>query len=188
MNSYMPQMKEGYFGKYIPDDIYGFSKYVIAKDIESKQKNIVNLRLFGIYGRYEDYKRRFISNNICRALCNLDISINKNMLFDYLYIDDFSRIVEMFINKDAQKQSYNICTGKPVDLLTLAEIIQRIDGKGLPITIKEEGLKREYSGNNTQFLQEYGKFDFSRPEQAINELYHWYENPDNIALDVKELI
>lgn len=187
MNNYIPKMKENYFGKHIPDDIYGFSKYVIAKDIESKRRNIVNLRLFGIYGKYEDYKRRFISNNICRALCSLDISINKNMLFDYLHIDDFSRIVEMFINKDAQKQSYNICTGKPVDLLTLAEIIQRIDGKGLPITIKEEGFKREYSGDNTQFLQEYGAFDFMQHEKAIDELYHWYKDLDNIVLDTKEL-
>ena len=33
--NYIPKMKESYFGKYIPSDLYGFSKYVIAKDIES---------------------------------------------------------------------------------------------------------------------------------------------------------
>ena len=55
-------MKENYFGKYIPvkSDIYSFSKYQIAKDIESKKKNIYNLRGFGIFGKYEDYRRRFI--------------------------------------------------------------------------------------------------------------------------------
>jgi len=188
MNHYFPKMKEEYFGKHIPSDIYGFSKYVIAKDIESNPRNIINLRLFGIYGKYEDYKRRFISNNICRALCNLDISLNQNMFFDYLYVDDFSRIVARIIQHDARKQSYNICTGKPVDLLTLAQIIQKVDGKGLPITIKEEGFKTEYSGDNSLFSQEYGEFDFTPPEKAIDVLYRWYKDPGNIVLDVKDLI
>ena len=188
MNNYIPKMKEEYFGRHIPGDIYGFSKYIIAKDIACNPGNIINLRLFGIYGKYEDYRRRFISNNICRALCNLDISINKNTFFDYLYVNDFSRIVEMFINKDAQERSYNICTGKPIELLTLAKIIQEVDGRGLPITIKEEGFKKEYSGDNTQFLQEYGEFDFTQPEQAIEELYRWYEDPGNIVRDMEGLI
>ncbi len=188
MNHYIPKMKEEYFGKHIPDDIYGFSKYIIAKDIESKPRNIINLRLFGIYGKYENYKRRFISNNICRALCNLDISINQNMLFDYLHVDDFSRIVEMFIQHNAQKPSYNICTGKTIDLLTLAQIIQKVDGRGLPITVKEKGFKTEYTGDNAIFMQEYGKFDFTPHEKSIDDLYHWYKDPGNIVLNVKELI
>ena len=83
MSSYIPKMKEEYFGTNIPLDIYGFSKYVIAKDILTKHRNIINLRVFGIYGKYEKYKQRFISNNICRALSGLDISINKNVYFDY---------------------------------------------------------------------------------------------------------
>lgn len=188
MNNYIPKMKEEYFGKYIPGDIYGFSKYVIAKDIESRPRNIFNLRLFGIYGKYENYQRRFISNNICRALCNLDLSVNQNMFFDYLYINDFSQIVDMFIHRDSQRHSYNICTGKPIDLLTLAQIIRIIDGRGLPITLKEEGFKKEYTGDNTLFLQEYGDFDFTPPEEAIEELYRWYKEPGNIILNVKDLI
>ncbi|MFZ2655123.1 MAG: NAD-dependent epimerase/dehydratase family protein, partial [Victivallales bacterium] len=72
MKNYVPKMKEEYFGRNIPSDIYGLSKYVIAKDIESKHRNIYNLRIFGIYGKYEDYKRRFISNNICRTLSDLN--------------------------------------------------------------------------------------------------------------------
>ena len=42
---YIPNMKENYFGKYIPvkSDIYSFSKYQIAKDIESKKKIFIIL-------------------------------------------------------------------------------------------------------------------------------------------------
>lgn len=188
MDNYIPKMKEDYFGKHIPGDVYGFSKYVIAKDIESRPRNIFNLRVFGIYGKYENHRRRFISNNICRALCKLDLSINQNMFFDYLYINDFLQILEMFLHQDAQRRSYNICTGKPIDLLTLARIIRKVDGRALPINIKEEGFKKEYTGDNTFFLREYGNFDFTPPEKAIEELYFWYKEPDNIELDVKDLI
>lgn len=186
MKNYIPKMKEKYFAKHIPSDIYGFSKYVIAKDIENKHRNIYNLRVFGIYGKYEDYRRRFISNNICRVLSGLNISIKKNMYFDYLYIDDFSRIVEMFIKKDGAKRSYNICTGKSIDLLMLAKIIREIDGKNVPINIKEEGLNAEYTGDNTLFLQEYRDFNFTEPKKAISELYSWYKDSSNIVFDAKE--
>lgn len=186
IKNYIPKMKEGYFGKYIPSDIYGFSKYVVAKDIESKYRNIYNLRIFALYGKYEDYKRRFISNNIVRVLSGLNISIKKNRCFDFLYINDFLRIIEMFINKDAMKRSYNICTGKSIDLFTLAKIIKQIDGKNVPIDLKEDGLDVEYSGDNALFLQEFGEFNFTQPEKAIGELYNWYKNPNNIVFDTKD--
>lgn len=185
-NNYIPKMKEEYLGKHIPFDAYGFSKYVIAKDIESKHRNIYNLRLFGIYGKYEDYKRRFISNNICRVLSGLNISINKNVYFDYLYVDDFLRIVEMFINKDAEKRSYNICTGRSIDLLSLAKIIRQIDGRDILIDIKEDGLNAEYSGDNTRFLQEFGKFNFIQPEEATSQLFHWYKDKSGLVFNAKD--
>ena len=183
MKNYIPKMKEDYFGKHIPSDLYGFSKYVIAKDIESLHRNIYNLRVFGIYGKYEDYKRRFISNNICRSLCNLNISINKNMYFDYLYVDDFSKIVEIFIKNNATKRSYNICTGKTIDFISLAKIINDIDRRKLPINVKEDGLNSEYSGNNDLFMNEFKKVEFTPPEKAINELYLWYKDSSKILFN-----
>ena len=53
VKNYVPKMKEDYFNKHVPskDDIYGFSKYEIAKDILKKKRNIFNLRIFGIFGK-----------------------------------------------------------------------------------------------------------------------------------------
>ena len=183
MRNYFPGMKEDYFLKHIPTDVYGFSKYVIAKDIESNPRNIYNLRVFGIFGKYEDYTRRFISNNICRVLCSMNISMNKNMFFDYLYVDDFARIVEIFLDNNPAKRSYNICAEKSIDLFTLAKIIKKIDGNKASILIKEEGLNPEYSGNNSMFIDEFGKFNYTPIETAIKDLYAWYGNEKNIALD-----
>ncbi|MBQ76782.1 MAG: NAD-dependent dehydratase [Gammaproteobacteria bacterium] len=182
-----PLVREDFFGDYVPADIYGFSKYVIAKNVEDDPKNITNLRVFGIYGKYEDYTRRFISNNICRVLAGKDISINRNMLFDYLYVNDFSRMLEIFIKNDPLQKSYNICTSDPIDFLTYAAMIRDVDGGDLIIEVKQEGMNTEYSGDNTRFLQEFGNFSFTEPEVAISELYDWYRNTSGIKFDQMEL-
>lgn len=62
MNHYIPQMKEDYFGLHIPQDPYAFSKYTMSR-ITEQSTNIYDLRLFGVYGKYEEWDRRFISNS-----------------------------------------------------------------------------------------------------------------------------
>lgn len=84
-------VKENNFDTHIPEDEYGFSKYICSKYIEKVNK-IINLRVFGVFGKYEDYQIRFISNAICKAIHNLPIIIKQNRFFSYLYIKDLSRI------------------------------------------------------------------------------------------------
>lgn len=176
VRNYIPKMKESYFDTHVPVDDYGFSKYIMAKYIYNIP-NIYDLRLFGIYGKYEDWRIRFISQSICRAICNKDILINKNVYFDYLYIDDLSKIVKIFLEKkQIPRRHYNICTGKTIDLVSLAEIITKISGKKIKVKIIDRGLKKEYSGNNKMLLKTIGKFRFTDNEQAIYELYNWYVN------------
>ena len=77
----------------IPADQYGFAKYLcsrLAQDID----NVIVLRPFGVWGKYEDYETRFMSNAICKTLYDLPITLNQNAYFDYLFIDDFVKIVE----------------------------------------------------------------------------------------------
>ena len=118
------KVKEEDFDKRVPKDEYGFYKYVCSKYIEEVDY-IINLRIFGLYGKYEDYRYRFISNAICRNLLGLPIAINKDVYFDYVYINDFVRIVDYFISNDVGYKFYNIGIGKPINLLTIAEKINK---------------------------------------------------------------
>ena len=185
--NYIPKMKEDYFNKYIPSksDIYGYSKYEIAKDILKKKRNIYNLRVFGIFGKYEDYRRRLISNNICRLLCGMNVLINKNTSFDYMHVNDFSKIMEMFINKDPKYSTYNTCTGKVIDFLTIAKIINEIDGRNKKIEIKQEGINPEYSGDNSRLSEEFGPINFTSLKISIKELYNWYKHESNLNFNEK---
>ena len=49
------KVKETDLGKTIPKDEYGFFKYICTKYIE-KEENIISLRIFGLFGKYEDYR------------------------------------------------------------------------------------------------------------------------------------
>lgn len=177
MRHYHPRMAESYFRTHIPADTYGLSKFVVASDIERNGKRAVNLRSFGIYGRHEDYTRRFISNNICRALCGFDVSMFMNMRFDYLYVEDLARVLELFIQREPRQRNYNICTSRSYELLELAEMVRSVHGDpNTGLIVREPGMKPEYTGDNSRFLNEFGPFEFTDMRRSIEALYAWYRD------------
>lgn len=173
--AYIPLMKEEYFGHAVPDDDYGLSKYVMTKISESSQ-NIFNLRLFGVFGPYEDYNYRFISNSICKMLRGKDIVIHRNVKFDYLYIKDFSNILGKFLTVKPQFKNYNVCTGLPVDLLTIAELVQELLGTENKIIVENPGMGYEYSGDNSRIMKEIGDYQFMDMKESIAELIDFYKH------------
>lgn len=184
--NYVPDMSEDYFGTHIPKDAYGFSKYIMSKTCE-QEKNIFDLRLFGVYGKYEEWERRFISNAICRVILGMDITIEKNIYFDYLWIDDLARIMEWFISNTPKYRHYNVCSGTKLDLFSIACLIRETLNIDCKILVKEPGFKPEYTGNNQRLMAELKEFEFTDYRQTISELYQYYK--DNIEmLDASKLL
>jgi GDP-L-fucose synthase len=171
---WIPKMKEDYFDQHVPVDQYGFSKYAMTK-YTRLSSNIYNLRLFAVFGKYDDWRYRFISNACCRAVLNMPITINQNVFFDFLYIDDLIKIIKWFINNKSKKNVYNVCTGNVNDFKTIAEKVIEISGKKLDIIIKTEGIGREYSGDNSLLLNELKDFEFTPSDESIKALYNWYD-------------
>jgi GDP-L-fucose synthase len=168
------KVREDYFDTHVPVDEHGFSKYIIAKHME-KLDTAVKLRVFGVFGKYEDYTIRFIANAICKTLCDLPITIRQNRRFDYLYVDDLMPVLEHFIHKPAQHSAYNVTPDKAVDLYTIAEMVRVRSGKELPIIVAEPGMGPEYSGDNGRLRKEMTKLSFTPIVEAIDQLYSWYE-------------
>lgn len=170
---YIPHMPESYFDNSIPKDAYGLSKYIMSKVINNKS-NIYNLRVFGVFGKYENWEHRFISNSICKVLKGIPISIRQNVYFDYLYINDLCKIMIWFIENNPKYKHYNICTGNKVDLTTISKKILKISKKQLDISIEKSGLNKEYTGDNSRLINEIGDFEFTSIDKAIEELYNYY--------------
>jgi GDP-L-fucose synthase len=172
---YQPKMREEYFDTHVPADDYGFSKYVCAKSLAATP-NIYELRLFAVFGPYEDWQVRFLSNACCRAVWDLPIVIRQNVVFDFLDVADVARVVEWFAVNTPRQQHFNVCSGRALDLKTLAAMVVTASGKQLDILVKREGLGAEYSGDNTRLLAEMGDFAFRGMDVSIKELYRWYED------------
>lgn len=173
-------------GKSIPVDQYGLMRYTIDKIIR-KSSNIYGLKIFGIYGKYEPWNRRFISNCCCKAIKGLPISIRQNLYFDYIWIDDFLDILEKLMDRTPGEHVYNVTTGSRVDLLTLARCVLEISGKSLPIYVCKEGMGNEYTADNTRLMKELGGYQFTPVEEAIKKLYKWYEENER-TIDMYQLL
>ena len=179
-----PKVTEEDFGKVIPLDEYGFSKFVMSKYIEKSNK-IVSLRLFGVYGKYEDYEFKFISNAILKNLLKMPIDIMQNVYFDYLNIDDCVKVIEWFIENKGEHNFYNLSTGKTIDLVSIVNIINKISSFKSEIRIKNSGLNNEYSADNLRLCEQIVGLKFKSYEEGIEQLYHYYENIfDNIDKEV----
>lgn len=180
-------VEETEIGKSIPTDQYGLMKYTVNQLIEHSE-NIYNLRLFGIFGPYEFWKTKYISNLCCKAIKGIPLSMRKNCVFDYLWIDDFCRMLEKFILIEKPKfHAYNAVSGSPVELYRLAKIVRKISEKDLKIIVCKDGYANEYTASNVRMMQELGDFSYTNIENSVEMLYRWYEKRQD-DIDIYSLI
>lgn len=166
-----------------PLDEYGFYKSVTSKYIERSEK-IIQLRIFGAYGEYENYRFKFITNAIVKNLLHLPIIINQNVYFDYIYIDDLVKMIDWFIHNNSKEKIYNVTTGKKIDLISLANFVNETSDFKSEIKLLNDGLNNEYTSNNTRVLNEIKNFNFTSHKNAIIKMREYFSyNLDNLDKD-----
>jgi GDP-L-fucose synthase len=179
------RVPETYFDTYIPTDPYGFSKYLCAKHAQTTD-NIYVLRLFGVFGKYEDWDVRFISNACARVVKGLPIVIRQDVRFDYLYISELAELLSWYLEHAPRHRAYNVCRGQTYSLVELAGMVAEASGLNPEIIVRNQILAAEYSGDNARMLSEMGGFGFRQMSACVGELYQWYQaNSDKI--DVEQL-
>ena len=177
------RVSESYFDTHVPTDPYGFSKYICTKYAETAD-NIFVLRLFGVFGKYEAWDVRFISNACARVVQGLPIVIRQNVKFDYLYVSELAELLAWFLEHEPAQKAYNVCRGEAFTLRELAEMVAAASGCNPDIIVHNPALAPEYSADNTRMLNEIGNFRFRAMSDCVGELYHWYqENADIISVD-----
>ena len=157
-----------------PLDEYGFYKSITSKYIE-KSDNIVQLRIFGAYGEYENYRFKFITNAIVKNLLKLPIMINKNVYFDYIYVDDLLRMIDWTIHNESKEKIYNATTGIKIDLITLANLVNETSDFKSEIKILNDGLNNEYTSNNERIMKELKNFEFTSHKKAIQKMREYFK-------------
>ncbi len=163
-----------------PLDEYGFYKSITSKYIE-KSQNMVQLRIFGAYGEYENYRFKFITNAIVKNLLKLPIVINKNVYFDYIYIDDLVKMIDWVIHNKTKEKIYNVTTGTKIDLISLANLVNETSDFKSEIIVLNDGLNNEYTSNNDRILNEMENFEFTTHKNAIIKIRDYFKvNLENL--------
>lgn len=173
-------MEEELFSRMGTDE-HSFCKYVVAKRIEALP-GFVDLNIFGIFGKYEDYAIRFISNAICKSLFGLPITLRQNRRFSYLDVNDLPAILERFIENDVTYSSYNVVPNGFVELRSIADYVASIGG--VEVRVASDGYGLDYYGSNARLKTEFGDIAFTPLHNSIDTLYKWYtQNKQNLNYD-----
>jgi UDP-glucose 4-epimerase len=174
MRHYVPHMAEEYFDTHVPADETGFSRYLVAKHAQ-RSPTTVELRLFGVFGPYEEYAIRFISNAACKALLGLPITLRQDRRFSYLWIADLLPVLEHFMAEGAAHAAYNVVPDRTYNLLELAKMVRDHAGADVPILAGVQGEGTEYTGDNARLRAEMPGVRFTPMGDAIEDLFEYYE-------------
>lgn len=161
----------------VPTDQYGLMKYTIGRLIDESD-NIYNLRIFGLFGKYE-YSFRFITQMCQDSIAGRQLKVNQNVYFDYLYIDDFCQMVCLLLEKyDLKYHSYNIVSGQRHSLLEICDMVNaaaQTHGKEVkPVIVVNEGLNKEYTASGSRLHEELNGYSPLPLSIAVKKLYAHY--------------
>ncbi len=180
------RVKEEEIGLRMGADDHSFCKYVVHKRIETLP-DAVDLNVFGIFGKYEDWQIRFISNAICKTLFDLPITLRQNRRFSYLYVNDLMPVLDFMLAHKPKYTSYNVVPDEETELLQAAQTVREVSGKPLEIQVAEEGYGLNYSGDNARLRGEMTGLRFTPLKQAVEELYTYYAAHQD-QMDVQNLL
>lgn len=170
----MKKVREDEWGEYVPEDLYGLSKF-ITTEIVRREPKMLNLRLFGIYGPQEDYRYKFISNTIVKKLLGMPIKIKQDVIFDYLYVSDLIPVVEYFLTHKNKYPDYNVSTTESIKLSQIVEIINEIASDKSEVEIVNPDLNFEYTGSNERLKNEFPAWKITSYREGLRALYKYYE-------------
>lgn len=166
--------REDGVGRTIPVTEYGLAKYTMNM-IARRSDNIYNLRLFGIFGKYELWQIKFLSNLCCKAVFGLPLTVRKDCFFDFLFVDDLPEIVCWFVENTPNWHDYNVCHGREYQLMELAGLVRKISGKPLPVHLLSPERNLDYSASNERLREEMGDLSITPMERALERLYRYYD-------------
>lgn len=166
-------LSEGDFGRSIPLDDYGLSKYLIERSRE-RDGQTCNLRLFGVFGPGEDWRIRFLSQACCWALHDQPIQIRQDRLFDYTWVEDVIHVTRVILEGEVLPHTVNLTAGTPERLSGLAAQVLAAAGKDLPIRVMDPEPGQAYTADTRLLQSLLPEITFTSIQESIRRLYDFY--------------
>lgn len=161
----MHVITEEEFDREVPQDEYGFAKYIM-NELARHSENVYNLRLFAVYGP-TDWPTKFIRHCIDSIIDNVPITIRQDCYFDYMQVTDLFYIICWFIEHEPKYHDYNICSGEQHSLSEIAGVVKEAMCSNMPVKILSPGWNKEYTGSNQRLLNEIKPYEFISLQDGV---------------------
>ena len=148
----------------LPTDPYGLSKNVIARLFDNYD-NFYNLRLFNVFADNEE-KNRMVANNINNYINHSSIAIHQDRYMDFIYIDDFLKILEKYIDDENLPKSIDCVYDDKYKLSDIANMINNLSNYKVDVDILDKNFGLSYCGKSIDL-----GLNFDGLEHGIKELY-----------------
>lgn len=169
---HLHKVSEEEIGIYIPTEPYGKAK-MLASQYAKKDPQLLCLNIFSCYGYYEK-PTRFPTHVMEKMLRHEDVIIEKNAIFDYLWIEDLVKIIAHFIEHKPSQNILNLTPSQSISLQEMALMIQKITKSQGKVLLKDQTLHYEYTGSNKALLQQIGDFQFTPLQEGLEKFYNFY--------------
>jgi len=166
--------RPGDFGRVIPADNYGFSKYCIAKRVLNHPKGI-NLRIFGCFGPHEE-QTRFFNTNINNYINHKNIEIFKDRKIDFIYANDLYKIISYYLKmgKETYNRDINCVYKEKYYLSEIAEMINNLDDHKVEIVKQGNYNEFPYCGSPNDI----SCIKYEGLEKGIKDCYEYFRQRD----------
>ena len=146
------KVDERHFGKRIPTDYYGLSKYLITH--RSRQlKHVYNLRFFNVFGACAP-KDMFTTANIINYINKREIVVFKDKFMDFFGVHDAFKVIDLYLKSGKDRHSLpkelNLVYPKVTLLSEVAGMINNLSDYDVPVDVLEPGCDRAYCGSGTE--------------------------------------
>jgi GDP-L-fucose synthase len=157
----------------IPKDYYGFSKYLIYKRSLS-YNNVFNFRIFNIFHTNEEGDR-FIKSCFNAKINNTIVQIFQDKYFDFIYEDDFIKILKHYINNynspNSLIKTFNLSYQQKYKLSDIAKMILKNDAM---VQIMNPNLINNYCGDPSKLSNM--KIQLDGLEKSLHKYETNYKN------------
>ena len=165
------KVNEKDFGKLIPDDYYGFSKYLITNRCH-KLNHVYNLRFFNVFGP-QSPKDMFTTANIQNYINRREVVIFKDKFMDFFGILDAKKVIDLYLSKQEKlPKELNLVYSETLLLSEVAEIINNLSDYKVPVDILEFGYEKAYCASGYEVSKLGLKFDGL--EKSIQYCYDYF--------------
>ena len=135
-----------------PAGYYGTAKHKASKYLQKINIKynfpFTILRLYQVYGPNQKYNR-LIPFTIKNCLQNKEFNCSEgNQLRDFLFVDDFTNLIEKILRQKSKNKIFNVGYGQPVTVKKVIELIAKKTKKGRPnfgaLKMRKEEIKKLY--------------------------------------------